>query len=742
MNYLLKINILIVAFFLFYLLLLRPTTFFKSNRWYLLTGLILSAILPFVVLTNYQYYQPVELQNFTIQYSEAPVKIKQVQDIPFNYLPYLFGVYIVGVIALVIKSGVSLFSVVTLIFRLKQHAQHTIFTNKTNAAFSFFKFIAVNPEKFTQEELKLVLDHEQIHVKQWHSLDIVVAHLFAVLLWFNPFVWLYKKAIQENLEFITDSEVIKHSASRKTYQKLLLKTSLPDLQPIFSNTFYKSSIKNRIVMLNKQKSHQLLQPKYALLIPVIAVFLTSMNTKTVYVPITNEIDSDVIQSQKDIRIVFDKSLTGEQLETIKSDLKNDGVTMVIKKIARNSKGDISEISIDFETVNGTASYAVTEPDGIEPFYFEMSAEDGGFGVYSIASDKNTKWRLKQTKLIKNHSNNPDTLVFSLDSSKTLKNIQKITNNLLQTDSMTTIGLSYKSANSTNSNENVAFYINDKIANAEALKNLQPDNIESITVIKDKKELKKLNHEDKDGVIKIVIKNPWSISVNPISMSEIPLKTNFENDTTNLLSFKKEMIKHSWFLDNFNSDINASNYSINPNNIHSPTIVVYMLNGKIVDESKIKNLKQQQIQSVEIHKKNKKLDSMGFSGKDGLIEIKTQPLSNHLLQNQKNSSTYYRVDSAQYTDDKDASKNSITQYLYKETTNQDLQDQIKKLKEVGVTMSYSKLKRNKSGHITNIKVKLQNEDGQEIEDTFSEKDGAVVMEYGMSNGKLKISKLTE
>jgi hypothetical protein len=197
-----------------------------------------------------------------------------------------------------------------------------------------------------------------------------------------------------------------------------------------------------------------------------------------------------------------------------------------------------------------------------------------------------------------------------------------------------------------------------------------------------------------------------------------------------------------FLDNFKSDINASNNSINPNNIHSPTIVVYMLNGKIVDETQIQNLKQEQIKSFEVLKNKRKLDSMGYSGTDGIIEIKTDALSNHQLQNQKNSITYYRVDSAQYTDDKDASKNSITQYLYKETTNQDLQDQIKKLKEFGVTMSYSKLRRNKNGHITNIKVKLQNEDGQEIEDTFSEKDGAVVMEYGMSNGKLKISKLTE
>lgn len=742
MDYLLKINILIVAFFLFYILLLRPTTFFRSNRWFLLSGFILSAILPFVVLTNYQYYQPVDLQNFTIHYSESPVTNEYKQSTPFNFTPYLLGIYIIGVIVLIIKSAISLLSVVKLISQSKQHAQGIIYTTKTNAAFSFFNFIAINPENFNEEELKLVLKHEQIHVKQWHSLDVVVAHLFAILLWFNPFVWMYKKAIQENLEYMTDHEVIQQSGSRTTYQKLLLKTSLPDLQPIFSNTFYKSSIKNRIVMLNKKKSHQLLQLKYALLIPAIAVFLTSMNTKTVYVPIENETNTEVNSSQKDIRIVFDKSLTDEQLETIKTNLENDGIEMIIKKISRNSKDDISEIDIDFKTANGTASYAITEPDGIEPFYFELSAEDGGFGVYSISSDKKTTYRLKQAKLIKDSNLGKDTLVFNQDSSKTIKNLQKIMNNVLRRDSITTIGLYYKSSNSSNSYEDVVFYINDKIANTESLRNLQPDNIESITVIKDKKELKKLNHEEKDGIIKIVLKNPWSIKIDSSSISEYPLKNSLEKDPSNLLSFRSEMIKHNMFLDNFKGDINASNNSINPNNIHSPTIVVYMLNGKIVDESQIQNLKQEQIKSFEVSKNKRKLDSIGHSGTDGLIEIKTDAISNHLLQNKKNSITYYRVDEAQYTDDKDASKNAITQYLYKETTNQDLQDQIKKLKKFGVNMSYSKLRRNKNGHITNIKVKLQNDDGQEIEDTFSEKDGAVVMEYGLSNGKLKIAKLTD
>lgn len=787
MDYLLKINILIVAFFLFYLLLLKPTTFFKSNRWFLLAGLILSAVLPFVVLTNYQYYQPVELQNFTIQYSEAPATIEQKQDTSFNYVPYLFGIYAIGVIALVIRSGISLLSVVILIFRSKQPAQRIIYTNKTNAAFSFFNFIAVNPEKFTQEELILVLEHEQMHVKQWHSLDIVVAHLFAVLLWFNPFVWLYKKAIQENLEYITDSEVIMHSDSRKTYQKLLLKTSLPDLQPIFSNTFYKSSIKNRIVMLNKQKSHQLLQLKYALLIPVIAVFLTSMNTNTVYVPIKNDRNTEVTSAQKEIRIVFDKSLTGEQLETIKSDLKNDGVTMVIKKIARNSKGDISEISIDFETVNGTASYAVTEPDGIEPFYFEMSAEDGGFGVGLVKQQNLTEAELSEIDLqvekqlngfLNQFGGNLDELLkFYKKSSKaelleemieinkkrysSEKNpnisinynltdslhykyvIEKSTQVFSDNDSITRINASNINNNPTAKNQNITFYINGKPVNNEDLNNLNPEDIDSLTVIKDKKELKKLNHEDQDGVIKIVLKSQKKVSISSGKVTKIEQKPDYETDPTKSFQFYKEMMKSKLLSNAPVNELNTSFSDIKLNYyLTKYDTITINKDGSRIRPADFDKIKPDEIKSIEVIKDPKKLSYLGYPDKSEMIIVETQPLSNHLLQNQKNSITYYRVDSAQYTDDKDDSKNSITQYLYKETTNQDLQDQIKKLKEVGVNMSYSKLKRNKNGHITNIKVKLQNEDGQEIEDTFSEKDGAVVMEYGMSNGKLKISKLTE
>ena len=787
MDYLLKINILIVAFFLFYILLLRPTTFFRSNRWFLITGLILSVILPFVVLTNYQYYEPLDLQNYTIQYFEAPQVIEQKQDTSFNFAPYLFGIYAIGVIVLVIKSTISLLSVVKFISQSKQDARHIIYTTKTNAAFSFFNFILVNPKNFTQEELKLVLNHEQIHVKQWHSLDIVVAHLFAILLWFNPFVWLYKKAIQENLEYITDNEVIKQSGSGKTYQKLLLKTSLPDLQPIFSNTFYKSSIKNRIVMLNKKKSHQLLQLKYALLIPAVAFFLTSMNTKTVYVPIENNTTSEVNSFQKDIRIIFDKTLTDEQLKTIKTNLENDGVTMIINKITRNGNNEISEIDIDFKTANGTASYTITEPDGIEPFYFEMSAKNGGFGVGLVRQQNLTDAELSEidsqieeqfNSFLNQFNGNLDELLkFYKKSSKaelmqelietnkkirlTKKNpnisinynlsdslhykyvIEKSTQVFRDNDSITRINASNINNNPMTKSQNITFYINDKPANDEDLSNLDPEDIDSVTVIKDKKELKKLNQEDQDGVIKIVLKSQRKYSVTPGKATKIEKKPDYETDPTKSFLFYKEMMKSKLLSNAPVNELNTSFSDIKLNYyLTKYDTITINKDGSRIRPTDFDKIKPDEIRSIEVIKDPKKLSNLGYSNNREIIIVETQPLSNHLLQNQKNSITYYRVDSAQYTDDIDASKNAITQYLYKETTNQDLQDQIKKLKEFGVTMSYSKLKRNKNGHITNIKVKLQNDDGQEIEDTFSEKDGAVVMEYGLSNGKLKIAKLTD
>ncbi len=144
--------------------------------------------------------------------------------------------------------------------------------------FSFFKYIVYNPKKHDESELKMILKHEQSHASQLHSIDIILSNLLLIVQWVNPFAWLYKKSIEENLEFIADSETVQQIPSKTAYQLSMLKEfTNNNLQPVLANNFYQSLIKKRIIMLHKNQSSTKNQWKLLLILPLLGVFLWSFN---------------------------------------------------------------------------------------------------------------------------------------------------------------------------------------------------------------------------------------------------------------------------------------------------------------------------------------------------------------------------------------------------------------------------------------------------------------------------------
>src|SRR5690606_11498592 len=112
-------------------------------------------------------------------------------------------------------------------------------------------------------------------------LDILLSELFLIAFWFNPFVWFYKKAILQNLEFIADNQAVKSSKNKVNYQKTLLKVTLNPNELALANSFFQPLIKKRIIMLNKNQSKNINLLKYAFILPVLTVFVTKFQTKVV-----------------------------------------------------------------------------------------------------------------------------------------------------------------------------------------------------------------------------------------------------------------------------------------------------------------------------------------------------------------------------------------------------------------------------------------------------------------------------
>jgi len=139
--------------------------------------------------------------------------------------------------------------------------------------FSFWRSIYVNPEKLSGHDLEKVLEHEHIHVSQWHTLDILLAELSTVFYWFNPGIWLMKKAVRENIEFITDRRILQKGADSKQYQYSLLTVSMAGTSNTLVNNFNISTIKKRIIMMNAKRSSRISLGRYLFVAPAVVILL-------------------------------------------------------------------------------------------------------------------------------------------------------------------------------------------------------------------------------------------------------------------------------------------------------------------------------------------------------------------------------------------------------------------------------------------------------------------------------------
>ncbi len=149
--------------------------------------------------------------------------------------------------------------------------------------FSFFRNIYVNPELHTPEELEAIVLHEQVHVKEWHSADVMMSELNNVFYWFNPGAWLMKTAVKENLEFLTDRRILRSGVNATAYQYSLVKVSAAQYAAGVANNFNFSHLKNRIKMMNKTRSSRVQLYRYGVLACVVCGVLLSLNyTKAVH----------------------------------------------------------------------------------------------------------------------------------------------------------------------------------------------------------------------------------------------------------------------------------------------------------------------------------------------------------------------------------------------------------------------------------------------------------------------------
>jgi TonB family protein len=372
--YLGKVNLFWVIFYLCYLLL-RKHTFFKWNRAYLIFTLVAAPILPSIRLPQQAAEIPVARLSDEI-YATMPIpgigtattiSATLPQNEPVSYISIVWSVLVCGSLFMLMRFFAQLKKLRSVI-RNKETIDCgdyilVLLPHSQVGSFSFFKWIILNRNDY-EHNLDLILRHEAVHIRQMHSLDILLVELLKMACWFNPALWFYKKSLLEVHEFLADE----HAGNKERYARFLVSYALNVPAQAIGNHFFNSSlIKNRISMIYKNRTSRWLLGKYFVLIPVatIAVLLTAArkHVDEKASPDQNNVPrKEAVQARQNITASVSVTKTAHTVEfmDIKGSVKDENgnlipnVTLVEKGEPRGVNTDLNgEFEFKVVRVNGT-----------------------------------------------------------------------------------------------------------------------------------------------------------------------------------------------------------------------------------------------------------------------------------------------------------------------------------------------------------------------------------------------------
>nr|WP_293285800.1 M56 family metallopeptidase [Allomuricauda sp.] len=422
-----------LVFLLAYDLFLKKETFFQWNRTYLLGTFALSIILPWVKVEALTTPMPDGLQTTTVFLTQlngvvlgpGAEETSILQQISWPYLVLGLG---------------SLFATIWFAYKLVQIKRlrhkgavehYREFTKVTvpqsTSAFSFFRNIFMG-EEIQKDKEDNILAHELVHVKQWHSLDLLFFELARIVFWFNPLVYIYQNRVAELHEFIADERAVKHN--KADHFEMLLSQAFHTQNISFVNQFFnRSLIKKRIVMLQKKKSKAVWQLKYALLLPLVLGML-------VYTSCESEKSNTVSDSERQLSLE-------ERLQMLSNEIEGkDSLTESERnQIAKMAQTMIDQTNKSASEVNGwTVKAGINPPasverDSTDAVAFAVIDEVPIFPGCENAVDKKQCFNEKIVEHIKKHFRYPEaaekqgiqgrvSILFTIDTNGEISSIKK------------------------------------------------------------------------------------------------------------------------------------------------------------------------------------------------------------------------------------------------------------------------------------------------------------------------------
>ena len=255
--------------------LLRKETFFQYNRFVLLAITVLSFILPWISIPEITS-QLAPSETISIQLEEINVMISgKALSENISWKTILAIIYLSGAVTCLLYKMIDLVRLIRFIPRgcLWVHTEIGIHMHchaHDVVPFSWMNHIVIS-EKDYEENGPNILLHEQAHIACGHSWDVLWLSFVEVLQWFNPFVWMLSKEIQDIHEYEADLTVLRKGINARDYQLLIIQKVVGSGSYTFANNFNHSSLKKRITMMIKEKSNPWARLKYLYILPIVAI---------------------------------------------------------------------------------------------------------------------------------------------------------------------------------------------------------------------------------------------------------------------------------------------------------------------------------------------------------------------------------------------------------------------------------------------------------------------------------------
>ncbi len=433
--YILCVALILSGCFLFYNALLKKETFFPLNRVVLLSCLVLSFGLPFVPVPE-QY----SLRKSNRTFKEAPTftsesslpqtieesslttddvksetsflgfaRFKELSVQQILLTVYWIGVAIFG-LNFLFQLGVIYYRIWTRPL-IRDGRYRIVELSGQQAPCSFGNYIFINPELYDWDTYSQILLHEKIHIRQGHSYDILLAELALVLQWFNPFAWHYRKAIENNLEFLTDHELLEQDdINPETYQLSLVKVSAPHFPASITTNYNQSMLKKRLLMMKAKKSSINSTWKYLCIFPVLLLLTALFHQPVAFGKDRNSAASTLPQlptkgnwfaTIKGDRIKFrfenDRDQTHSSSEFSRAEIKNLPMNRLGEFILTREAGSI-HFKGKFEESQGMGAYEYIPDNAFHDFLqkegISFSPEKDGMTFFLVNVKKELVRSLK------------------------------------------------------------------------------------------------------------------------------------------------------------------------------------------------------------------------------------------------------------------------------------------------------------------------------------------------------------